>query len=188
MIAARVLAALACSTITLSAPSTAQTLATHAVAVENLPNGIRASTLTRRISITALTDSIIRVRIARGQSFAEDASWSVPAAVRQKSVPVTVTDDGFRTKAVAVHLDLTTFQVSLTDLSGKMMSTDLPNSVDVEGTGFMLRKALPIDEHVFAMGDKTGVLDRRGYTLTNWNSDTFGYTPSTDPIYKSIPF
>src|SRR5438270_7562530 len=38
------------------------------------------------------------------------------------------------------------------------------------------------------MGDKTGVLDRRGYTLTNWNSDTFGYTPSTDPIYKSIPF
>ena len=188
MIGTRVLAALACSMITLSAPSTAQTLATHAVAVEYLPNGIQASSLTQRIRITALTDSIIRVRIARGQSFAEDASWSVPAAVRRESVPVTVTDDGFRTKAVAVHLDPATFQVSLTDLSGKMISADLPNPVHLDRTGFTLRKALPIDEHIFAMGDKTGVLDRRGYTLTNWNSDTFGYTPSTDPIYKAIPF
>lgn len=47
---------------------------------------------------------------------------------------------------------------------------------------------MTIKEHYFGMGDKTGVLDRRGYTFTNWNSDTFGYTPSTDPIYKSIPF
>ena len=53
---------------------------------------------------------------------------------------------------------------------------------------FALRKAMTIKEHYFGMGDKTGVLDRRGYAFTNWNSDTFGYTPSTDPIYKSVPF
>ena len=38
------------------------------------------------------------------------------------------------------------------------------------------------------MGDKTGPLDRRGYTFINWNTDAFGFTPSSDPIYKSIPF
>ena len=46
---------------------------------------------------------------------------------------------------------------------------------------------MPISEHYVGMGDKTGLLDRRGYTFTNWNSDTPGYTSSTDPIYKSIP-
>ena len=63
-----------------------------------------------------------------------------------------------------------------------------PASVSFDGRGFTLRKAMSLKEHYFGMGDKTGVLDRRGYTFTNWNSDTFGYTPSTDPIYKSIPF
>jgi alpha-glucosidase len=47
---------------------------------------------------------------------------------------------------------------------------------------------MPIDEHYFGMGDKTGLLDRRSYTFTNWNTDFFGFTPSSDPIYKSIPF
>jgi alpha-glucosidase len=47
---------------------------------------------------------------------------------------------------------------------------------------------MPMDEHYFAMGDKTGLLDRRGFTFTNWNTDFFGFTPASDPIYKSIPF
>ena len=34
--------------------------------------------------ITALTDSIVRVRIARDGKFPEDASWAVPAAVRRQ--------------------------------------------------------------------------------------------------------
>src|SRR5206468_8676346 len=35
---------------------------------------------------------------------------------------------------------------------------------------------------------KTGTLDRRGGTFVDWNTDAFGFTPATDPIYKSIPF
>ena len=39
-----------------------------------------------------------------------------------------------------------------------------------------------------ALGDKTGPLDRRGGTFIDWNTDAFGFAPSSDPIYKSIPF
>jgi alpha-glucosidase len=60
--------------------------------------------------------------------------------------------------------------------------------VHFDGRGFHLRKALPIDQRIFGMGDKTGLLDRRGFTFTNWNTDAFGFTPASDPIYKSIPF
>src|SRR5207244_8396503 len=49
------------------------------------------------------------------------------------------------------------------------------------------------DEHVYAVGEKGGSFDKRGwklggYSLSMWNSDTFGYDGSTDPIYVSVPF
>ena len=184
----RAFAAIVLATTTASSSSLAQTTQTHAIAFEHLPNGIEALTTSQRIRVTALTDSIIRVRIARDGKFDEDASWAVSSTIRHESVAVTMTDDGFRTKSVVVHVNPSTFQVSLTDIAGKTIVADLTQATQFAGRGFTLRKALPISEHIFGMGDKTGVLDRRGYTFTNWNSDTFGYTPSTDPIYKSIPF
>ncbi len=156
--------------------------------ITHLATGVEANSGTARVGITAITDSILRVRIARGGKFGEDASWAVPADVRHQRVAVTPTPDGFRTSAVAVHINPSTLQLMVTDSAGKTIVSDLSDAVRFEGRRFTLRKALPIGEHIFGMGDKTGVLDRRGYTFTNWNSDTFGYTPSTDPIYKSIPF
>jgi len=177
----RVLAALVVAAAIVSGPATAEP-------IRHLANGIEAANGSARTRVTALTDSIVRVRVARGGNFGEDASWAVPAPVRRGSVRVSATADGFRTNAITVHLDRATLQLTLTDAAGRTISADLPEPLRFDGDGFTLRKALPIGEHIYGMGDKTGVLDRRGYTFTNWNSDTFGYTPSTDPIYKSIPF
>ena len=47
---------------------------------------------------------------------------------------------------------------------------------------------MPADEHYFGLGDKIGPLDRRGQSFRLWNTDSFGFQESTDPIYKSIPF
>lgn len=47
---------------------------------------------------------------------------------------------------------------------------------------------LPRDEHFFGLGEKGGLLDRRGATFTMWNSDKPGYDVDEDPLYKSIPF
>ncbi|HVI06053.1 MAG TPA: TIM-barrel domain-containing protein, partial [Sphingomicrobium sp.] len=183
---ARLLFAFTFVALIVTAP--AQSAQTSTASFQRLPNGIEASKGAVRMRITALTDSILRVRIAREGRFGEDASWAVPAPVRQQSVTVTPSSDGFRTKALAVHVDPNSLGLSLTDLSGRTILADEPDPIRFGGNGFTLRKAMPIKEHYFGMGDKTGVLDRRGYTFTNWNSDTFGYTPSTDPIYKSIPF
>ncbi|HJP69877.1 MAG TPA: TIM-barrel domain-containing protein, partial [Sphingomicrobium sp.] len=157
-------------------------------ALQHFQSGAEAGARAIRIRVTALTESIIRVRIARDGKFPEDASWAVPSLVRHEKVQVSPTTDGFRTKAIAVHLDAQTLKLVVTDLAGRTIVADGAEPIRLDGTGFTLRKAMPITEHYLGMGDKTGVLDRRGYTFTNWNSDTFGYTPSTDPIYKSIPF
>ena len=50
--------------------------------ITHLANGIEASNGVARTEVTAITDSILRVRIARGGKFGEDASWAVPAARR----------------------------------------------------------------------------------------------------------
>jgi alpha-glucosidase len=185
----RLFAAFALATTMLSAPAAAQSAQTAAISpLRPLPDGMEAGSGEAIIGVTALTDSIIRVRIARGGKFPENASWAVPAEVRRKSVRVRATADGFTTASIAVHLDPATRALRVTDLLGKAIVADLPDAVRFDGRGFHLRKALPIDQHIFGMGDKTGLLDRRGYTFTSWNTDAFGFAPSGDPIYKSIPF
>jgi alpha-glucosidase len=151
-------------------------------------SGIEAGSGTASIRINALTDAIIRVRVGRSGEFGEDASWSVPAAVRHQSVSVQPTSDGFRTRLLAVHLDRRTLQLTVTDLQGHVIVADTQRPISLDGQSFTLRKALPVNEHIFGLGDKTGILDRRGYTFVDWNTDAFGFAPSTDPIYKSIPF
>jgi alpha-glucosidase len=184
----RLFAAFVLTTSMIAAPTAVVAQAATASAVKALPNGVEASNSATSIRVTALTDSILRVRIAPGGHFPEDASWAVPHDVRGKSVPVRTAADGFTTGAVAVHLEPATLGLRVTDLQGKTIVADLSDAVRLDGRGFHLRKAMPIDEHYFGMGDKTGLLDRRGYTFTNWNTDFFGFSPSSDPIYKSIPF
>ncbi|MES2445068.1 MAG: TIM-barrel domain-containing protein [Pseudomonadota bacterium] len=140
------------------------------------------------LRVTALTDSILRVRIARDGKFAEDASWAVPASVRAKRAAVTPAADGFSTAALRVRIDSATLQLTVTDPAGKVITTDAPDPLTLDGNAFTLRKAMPLGEHYYGLGDKTGPDDRRGASYVNWNTDAWGYTGTTDPIYKSIPF
>jgi alpha-glucosidase len=184
----RLFAAFALTCTIMSAPAVAQPQIATASGAKALPNGMEASNSAATIRVTALTDTILRVRIAPGGHFSEDASWAVAHEVRAKGIPVRATSGGFSTAAIAVHLDPKTLNLRVTDLQGKTIVADLPDAVRFDGRGFHLRKAMPIDEHYFGLGDKTGLLDRRGFTFTNWNTDFFGFTPASDPIYKSIPF
>ena len=127
--------------------------------------------------VDALTDSILRVRIGRDGKLPEDASWAVLAAMRAGSVKVTPTADGFRTGALAVHIDPQTLALIVTDPADKVITADAADPISLDGTAFTLRKTLPVGEHIYGMGDKTGgSLDRRGNTYVDWNSDTPGFT------------
>jgi len=143
--------------------------------------------------VTALADDILRVRAAAAADLPEDASWAVPEETRGRSIPVSVKQsiDGveFRTAALAVRVERSPLRLIVSDLAGHVISTDAPTrAVDVAGSGFTLRKVLPQTEHFFGLGDKTGPLDRRGQAFTLWNTDSYRFQESTDPVYKSIPF
>ena len=78
----------AASLAALSAPALSQTAPVPPPPPATpLKNGAELSNGSEMIRVTALTDTILRVRIARG-AFPEDASWAVSAETRGKSVQV----------------------------------------------------------------------------------------------------
>lgn len=156
--------------------------------VAPLPNGVEVARGGLAIRVEALTDSILRVRLAPGGQWAEDASWAVPAAVRHQRVAVEATPDGFRTAALVVHVNPGTLALTVTDPQGHTIVDDQGQPVRFEGSRFTLSKGLPIGERIYGLGDKTGNFDRRGESFVDWNTDAWGFQRDTDPIYKSIPF
>ncbi len=142
----------------------------------------------QRLTIDALTDEVLRVRIAPIDAPAEDASWAVAADIRATHAPARVEGRSLSAGAVTATVDPETLGITLTDRAGAVILRSAVTPFVREGTGFTLRQHLDQGEHIFGFGDKTGLLDRRGQSFVNWNTDAWGFQSSSDPIYKSIPF
>ena len=163
----------------------------HVTHFSALPNGIDVRSGSAREEITALRDDVLRIRVSRTDELPEDASWAVLAEARRSSVAVTpiATDAviGFSTQALRVEIDRSTLELTLRDASGKILQQDA-RPVTYSGSAFRISKKMPLDEHYFGLGDKTGPLDRRDESFTLWNTDAYRFQESTDPIYKAIPY
>ena len=168
----------------------AHALAGQATAT-SLPNGIEVQTADMRLRIAALRDDVLRITMAHGSALPEDASWAVLSASRHSTAPVTIDSSsdhfGFHTQALIVEVDRSTLQLTIRDSSGKIVQQDT-RPVRFDGDQFRVYKSMPLDEHYFGLGDKTGPLDRRNEAFTLWNTDAYRFQESTDPLYKSIPY
>lgn len=49
-------------------------------------------------------------------------------------------------------------------------------------------KVLEAEHRFYGLGEKSGAVNKRGRSYTNWNSDIPGYRDDTDPLYCGIPF
>jgi alpha-glucosidase len=158
----------------------------------HLPDGIQVKGGGAIMEVRALRDDVLRVRAGLGH-LPEDASWAVSSEVRSSSVAVTSDDNptavGFRTHSLRVTIARDDLRLAVTDLDGNVLQEDARGRpVTFHGQSFRVYKKMPEDEHYFGLGDKVGPLDRRGQAFTLWNTDTYEFQESTDPIYKSIPF
>ncbi len=161
--------------------------------IDMLPNGLELVAGSAHIRVTALAPNLIRLRYAADGSFRPDHSFAVlpdafpdPPSAQINDAPDSVT---FDTGSLRVHITKSPLRISFLDRQGHLISEDAPQyPVAFNGTAFRVYKSMPVDEHYFGLGDKTGPLDRREIAYTDWNTDMFGFQVSTDPIYKSIPF
>jgi len=88
-----------------------------------------------------------------------------------------------------VFFDKDTLRLRFVNKNGSEFLADDPTmSYGWDGNEVRTWKKLHPSEKFFGLGEKGGGLDKRGRELTLWNSDTPGYTDSSDPLYQSIPF
>ena len=163
----------------------------HATSFSALPNGVAVEDGLVREEITALRDNVVRIRVGRNGTMPEDASWAVLTEARHSRAEVTPESSaslfGFKTRSLDVEIDRNNLRLTIRDLSGNVVQQDaLP--IHFDGTSFRIFKRMPLDEHYFGLGDKTGPLDRRDEAFSLWNTDAYRFQESTDPLYKSIPF
>ena len=147
-------------------------------------------------TVKALAPEIIRVRISPRPEL-RDHSYAVirrdfgnPGAAFASDAA----HSSIATNALRVSIQHAPFRVAFATADGKSLDEDDPlRGSAISTTGNRVWKRLRDDDHVYALGEKNGAFDKRGwklggYSYTMWNSDTFGYDASTDPIYVSVPF
>jgi alpha-glucosidase len=163
----------------------------HLTSFSALPDGVDLWDGDAHMQIIALRDDVVRIRVSLSREFAEDASWAVLKEARQSRVAVTPDNApdavGFQTRVLRVSIDRQTFALTISDRGGAVLQKDV-RPIEFHGDSFRVYRAMPLDEHYFGLGDKPGPLDRRGQAFAMWNTDTYAFQESTDPIYKSIPY
>src|SRR6202158_4930167 len=160
--------------------------------VEALPNGVELQAGNTAGRITAISNSVIRVRLAPQGNFPADFSFAVlPSTATAPRITLEQSPQSvaFATSEVKVRIMKSPLRIAMLDLAGHVLSEDAPaEGMAWNDSEVRVWKNMPPDESYFGLGDKAGSFNRRNQAFTMWNTDAFGWGESTDPLYKAIPF
>ncbi len=149
------------------------------------------------VTVHAITPEIVRIRFAPQAAFGRDHSYAIVNLPADDPKTTVETSDGrtvLTTAALRIVIQHDPFRVRFATASGDVLDEDDPErGIAFTSETVKVWKRLRDDEHVYGFGEKNGRLDKRGaalggYAFAMWNSDTYSYDPSIDPIYASIPF
>lgn len=144
------------------------------------------------VTLTVLAPDLIRVHMVPGTAPGPDDSFAVvktdwpKAAVQFGGAGAT---RAIRTSELEIRAQLVPFRLAFYDRSGRLISKDADDlGMGWDGARVRAWKWMPFDEHYFGLGEKAGLLDKRGRSYVMWNTDVFGWDESTDPLYQDVPF
>ncbi len=142
--------------------------------------------------------SIVRFRFNTENRFPNDFSYAIDPAFKGQKVDAKLVEMGdayaIQTEDLSIRISKAELRTTITDRKDGFVICDDEKGFhwqDHKEAGGeivkMSKKAQP-GEHYFGLGDKSGLLNLRGQRLSLWGSDTYGYGPADDPLYKNIPF
>src|SRR5215472_11158046 len=161
-----------------------------AARVLRITGGVEIKASHATIRVTAVGDSVIRVRAAQHGTLAADASWAVIEQSRGTAPRISETPSAVEIAIPAgrVRITKSPLRLAFLDERGQAVNEDDDGSpMSFNGAAFRVTKRMPEEEIYSGLGDKTN-LNLRNHAFTMWNTDAFGWQESTDPLYKSIPF
>ena len=146
----------------------------------------------RRMMLKFCGPSTVKVYNSFDGVFESEAP--TPAVISESIAEVTpvIEEEKHLYRISTPDLDVLVYKAPLrVTFENKKAGTVLADATDAyadEAGTVSCTKVFDGDEHIFGLGEKTGLMDRRGGLYTMWNSDKPCYCLNEDPLYKSIPF
>lgn len=136
-------------------------------------------------------DDTIRVQACQLHESFQESTYACPGLPADQPFEVAESDKELRleTSKVRLVIGLNPLRLRFETPDGVVLSEDDPGlGIIWDGSEVTNYKVLQSGERFLGLGEKTGPLDKAGKQFRNWNTDAFGYNPSTDPLYVSCPF
>jgi len=159
--------------------------------VDRRNDGVELTAGKAKVRITFFRQDVVRVRVASNGTLPNDFSWAVIEAPAPPSVSIQDDTGEIRISSggTVVRVTKSPLLINFSDSTGSTILADEPSlPMAWNGPRISVWKKMPLLENYYGLGDKAGPLNRRNRAFTLWNTDSFGWQESTDPLYKSIPF
>lgn len=143
-----------------------------------------------RARLAVVRPDIFRLRICRDK-FAADHSWAIQDKVpNEPSLPSESASFYARSSEGTLVAESTTGEWAFFDAKSRLLLQG--PAVGFAEKHAALRLSLQERDRVFALGETTGPMDKRGLRRELWNIDVLGHAPGIHPslrsLYVSIPF
>lgn len=153
-------------------------------------NIVEGTTDVHRFKLTPYNSHIIRVQVSKYDQF-EEYPYAVVLEPNANSATIKEEANQFTliTQDLKCFVQKNPFRIRFENRNGELLNADDDNfGVSWLAEEVTCYKKLADDEIFLGLGEKTGGLNRRGSSYTNWNTDAFGFNNDTDPLYVSTPF
>jgi alpha-glucosidase len=135
-----------------------------------------------QVQVSFPAEGTVRVRLSPDGRYAP-VSFAVEPELASASLPYRVEEgEGqvvLRAAGATVRLTRSPLRIALLDAQGRVVAEEAA-PITWSKPGFTLAWTLAADEHVYGLGDRGAVLDRRGRKVELWNADAMG-------AYRSFP-
>jgi len=150
------------------------------------------------LRVQLLGEGIVRFRYSPEGRFEDDFTYAVDPGFRPEAPEHQVIEFGdgiaIRTGPLSIRIARSGLKATITETSsGRVISQDekgfhWEDNRRHGGEIVRMSKVCHGGEYFYGLGDKSCDLNLRGRRFEMWGSDTYAYTPDTDPLYKNIPF
>ncbi len=144
------------------------------------------------LRIEILAADLVRVRLSRNGVWDDSPSYAViknswPAVEWQ--LTESPAEVKIETTELKILVKRAPCRLSFYDRQDRLINQDDEAlGIGWDGPEVGVYKKLFDDEMFFGLGEKTGVLNKRGNEWVMWNSDFPAYDNNDDPLYQSHPF
>ena len=153
-------------------------------------NGIEGKTDLHRFKLTVYNEHIFRVQLSKESQFDENP-YSVVLTPGNTRMEIQETDEAVTVASGQLRciIQKKPLRVRFENNREQLLNEeDRAFGTSWIGEEVTSYRSLQPDEIFLGLGEKTGTLNRRGASFTNWNTDAFSYGNNSDPLYVSTPF